>query len=118
MLWLGTLWNVAKRDHALLSTMFYHETFTRCTGAQGLDVLRQASTTPVLHRTADGSVGGECGASASRSGLAPEAVHSHPGSIQAAQALEGDMFVSVLVRSTSSQGCCPDFWSFPSSAAW
>ncbi|CAE7270334.1 unnamed protein product [Symbiodinium sp. CCMP2592] len=29
MLWLGTLWNVAKRDHALISTMFYHETFTR-----------------------------------------------------------------------------------------
>eukprot|EP00930_Biecheleria_cincta_P039523 TRINITY_DN27167_c0_g2_i1.p1 TRINITY_DN27167_c0_g2~~TRINITY_DN27167_c0_g2_i1.p1 ORF type:complete len:2805 (-),score=431.05 TRINITY_DN27167_c0_g2_i1:54-8468(-) len=29
MLWLATLWNVVKRDHALISCAFYHETFTR-----------------------------------------------------------------------------------------
>jgi hypothetical protein len=29
LLWLATLWNVTKRDHALISCCFYHETFTR-----------------------------------------------------------------------------------------
>ena len=29
LLWAGTLWKVFKREHALLSPAFYHETFTR-----------------------------------------------------------------------------------------
>lgn len=61
MLWLGTLWNVAKRDHALLSTMFYHETFTRPQRLQCFIAL----LTGLLAVNA--------------------AVHSHPGSIQEAQ---------------------------------
>eukprot|EP00434_Breviolum_minutum_P005263 symbB.v1.2.004638.t1/scaffold265.1/size247395/1 len=67
MLWLGTLWNVAKRDHALLSTMFYHETFTRPQRLQCFIAL----LTGLLAVNA--------------------AVHSHPGSIQEAQ--EGWEFV-------------------------
>merc|ERR1719265_1104595 len=29
MLWLGTLWKVTEREHALIAPAFYHETFTR-----------------------------------------------------------------------------------------
>ncbi|CAE7364418.1 unnamed protein product, partial [Symbiodinium sp. KB8] len=61
MLWLGTLWNVAKRDHALISTMFYHETFTRPQRLQCFIAL----LTGLLAVNA--------------------AVHSHPGSIQEAR---------------------------------
>ncbi|CAJ1367042.1 unnamed protein product [Effrenium voratum] len=61
MLWLGTLWNVAKRDHALVSTIFYHETFTRPQRLQCFIAL----LTGLLAVNA--------------------AVHSHPGSIQEAQ---------------------------------
>ncbi|CAE7403834.1 unnamed protein product [Symbiodinium natans] len=61
MLWLGTLWNVAKRDHALISTMFYHETFTRPQRLQCFIAL----LTGLLAVNA--------------------AVHSHPGTIQEAK---------------------------------
>lgn len=61
MLWIGTLWKVAKRDHALLSTMFYHETFTRPQRLQCFIAL----LTGLLAVNA--------------------AVHSHPGNIQEAQ---------------------------------
>jgi hypothetical protein len=44
LLWLGTMWKVLKREHALLSPVFYHETFTRpqrllCFGAMSLGIL-------------------------------------------------------------------------------
>jgi hypothetical protein len=48
LLWLGTLWKVTEREHALLSPAFYHETFTRpqrllCFGAMSLGILAMNS---------------------------------------------------------------------------
>merc|ERR1719502_2635863 len=52
LLWLGTLWKVLCREHALLSPAFYHETFTRpqrllcfcsmCLGILAMNVIVQS----------------------------------------------------------------------------